>query len=189
MWVNCPYLITKMGFSFFQCYQLDYASVAFHGCGCGCGAPIPPEEAVKFVNETYQYLYYISTNVSIFFSHCFNLRLHNVLLGPDTLLEKWRWNCFVANYWLLVSSHFWTVDIFSVLYYFLTSFAALSVVSILVVHVISLRYGDKCLSKLNKSSAARAGYHGINAHAMQEGESDEKLFEAAEDRARPMGSC
>ena len=46
-------------------------STPIHRC-----ASDPSGEAVKYVNETNQFLYYYAS-MSLFFSHCYNLKLHN----------------------------------------------------------------------------------------------------------------
>ena len=65
--------ILKIGFGFFNVTNLAISSVVFHMCG-----GYPSSEAVKYVNETDQFLYYDSSvPMVLFFSHCYNIKLHN----------------------------------------------------------------------------------------------------------------
>ena len=67
-----------IGFGFFNVTNLAISSVVFHRCS----AYVTPE-VVKYVNETDQFLYYNEDGlfVSLYFSHCYNLKLHNTSTG------------------------------------------------------------------------------------------------------------
>ena len=63
----------EIGFGFFNVTNLAINSVVFHMCG-----GYPSSEVVKYVNETDQFLYYDSSvPMVLFFSHCYNIKLHD----------------------------------------------------------------------------------------------------------------
>ena len=64
---------SEIGFGFFNVTNLAITSVMFRMCGGH-----PSSEVVKYVNETDQFLYYDSSvPMVLFFSHCYNIKLHN----------------------------------------------------------------------------------------------------------------
>ena len=72
-YVNISCNNAEIGFGFFNINNLAISSVVFHMCGGH-----PSSEAVKYVNETDQFLYYNSSApMVLFFSHCYNIKLHN----------------------------------------------------------------------------------------------------------------
>ena len=72
--VTCDIDGARIGFGFFNVTNLAISSVVFHRCS----SVITPE-VVKYVNETDQFLNYNEDDifVSLYFSHCYNLKLHN----------------------------------------------------------------------------------------------------------------
>ena len=85
---------------------------------------------------------------------------------------------FMANYWLLVTSHFWAHRIFIVMYFLSTSIAVLSVIVILIFHIIYLKYQDSLSHQFINKYEERAGYQAIQ----NKSDSDEDLFNAAAER-------
>ena len=77
----------EIGFGFFNVAALTVSSVVFRMCGGH-----PSSEAVKYVNETDQYLYHDSSvPMVLFFSHCYNIKLHNTSVSvhpSDQLLQR-----------------------------------------------------------------------------------------------------
>ena len=65
------------GFGFFNVSDLTIMSVRFDGCEA-----IVPPSAVRYINGTDQFLYYKNTKSALFFNHCINLTLYNVVV-PD----------------------------------------------------------------------------------------------------------
>ena len=63
------------GFGFFNVSNLTIRSVRFDGCEA-----IVPPSAVRYINGTDQFLYYKNTKSALFFNHCINLTLYNVLV-------------------------------------------------------------------------------------------------------------
>ncbi len=63
------------GFSFFNVINLTINSIYFQGCGWGA----IPQNARKYVDGPDQFFYYSTTNTTLYFSHCHNLTLYNVL--------------------------------------------------------------------------------------------------------------
>ena len=83
-YVNISCYDTKLGFGFFNVTNLAISSVIFHTC-----SEYRSSEAVKYVNKTHQFLYYDSSvPMVLFFSHCFNIKLHNV---STSFNDDW-WN-------------------------------------------------------------------------------------------------
>ena len=73
-YVNISCRDTEIGFGFFNVTNLAISSVIFYMCG-----EYPSSEVVKYVNETSQFLYYDnSVPIVLFFSHCYDIKLHNV---------------------------------------------------------------------------------------------------------------
>ena len=69
----------EVGFGFFNVTNLAISSVVFHTCG-----GYPSSEVVKYVNESNQFLYYDgSVPMVLFFSHCYNIKLHNTFTSGD----------------------------------------------------------------------------------------------------------
>ena len=66
------------GFGFFNVSNLTIRSVKFDEFG----AFIPPR-AVRYINGTDQFLYYNNTKSALFFNHCINLTLYNVIVQND----------------------------------------------------------------------------------------------------------
>ena len=84
-YVNISCNSAEVGFGFFNVTNLAISSVLFHTCS----AP-PSSEAVKYVNETNQFLYYayqsnLQVYTVLFFSHCYNIKLHNTYTGGQLL--------------------------------------------------------------------------------------------------------
>ena len=76
----------EIGFGFFNVTNLAISSVVFHLCGGH-----PSSEAVKYVNETNQFLYYDSSvPMVLFFSHCYNIKLHNTSVKITDYLWQYR---------------------------------------------------------------------------------------------------
>ena len=74
----------EIGFGFFNVTNLGISSVIFHTCG-----GYPSSEVVKYVNENYQYLYYDSSvPIVLFFSHCYNIKLHNTSTSADLMNDS-----------------------------------------------------------------------------------------------------
>ena len=63
------------GFGFFNVSNLTIRSVRFDGCEA-----IVPPSAVRYINGTDQFLYYKNTKSALFFNHCINLTLYNVVV-------------------------------------------------------------------------------------------------------------
>ena len=63
------------GFGFFNVSNLTIMSVIFDGCEA-----IVPPSAVRYINGTDQFLYYNNTKSALFFNHCINLTLYNVIV-------------------------------------------------------------------------------------------------------------
>ena len=71
--ISCNSTSAKIGFGFFNVTNLAISSVVFHMCG-----GYPSVEVVKYVNGTDQFLYYDSSvPIALFFSHCYDIKLHN----------------------------------------------------------------------------------------------------------------
>ena len=75
---------SQIGFGFFNITNLTIRSVLFRKCGGQ-----PSGEAVKYVNETNQFLYYGRyESMVLFFSHCYNTKLHNTSTSVNRGLDS-----------------------------------------------------------------------------------------------------
>ena len=82
-YVNISCNSAEIGFGFFNITNLTISSVVFHMCGGH-----PSSKVVKYVNETDQFLYYDSSVImALFFSHCYNIKLHNTSTSLDLNLS------------------------------------------------------------------------------------------------------
>ena len=70
------------GFGFFNVSNLTIRSVRFDGCEA-----IVPPSAVRYINGTDQFLYYKNTKSALFFNHCINLTLYNVIVPVKNVIS------------------------------------------------------------------------------------------------------
>ena len=77
------------GFGFFNVSNLTIRSVRFDGCEA-----IVPPSAVRYINGTDQFLYYKNTKSALFFNHCINLTLYNVVVPVKSAVTSQDLNGF-----------------------------------------------------------------------------------------------
>ena len=77
------------GFGFFNVSNLTIRSVRFDGCEA-----IVPPSAVRYINGTDQFLYYKNTKSALFFNHCINLTLYNVVVPVKSFQDLNYYNVF-----------------------------------------------------------------------------------------------
>ena len=81
--VHCksPVEIGAFGFAFLNVHNLTIRSAVFRGCGA-----IIPSSVLEWVNQTDQVFYFENQlPFTLLFSHCYNLKLHNISVGNTTL--------------------------------------------------------------------------------------------------------
>ena len=90
--ISCNSTSAKIGFGFFNVTNLTISSVVFHMCG--------GSEVVKYVNGTDQFLYYDSSvPIALFFSHCYNIKLHNT----STSTSDWWFDSVLLRFVVAVN--------------------------------------------------------------------------------------